>query len=170
MRDLETSNLAVSAALTGHLVFSTLHTNDAVSSIARMIEIGVDPYLVSATLDSIIAQRLIRTLCPQCKEALPRSHPDYSLVKSGNAATDLFRPVGCSECKQTGFNGRTVIYEFLRISSEIREMINAKASLVEIRRQALLEGLREMNDVAMEKVRLGLTTYEEVRKVSRLEK
>jgi type IV pilus assembly protein PilB len=170
MRDLETSNLAVSAALTGHLVFSTLHTNDAVSSIARMAEIGVDPYLVSATLDSVIAQRLLRVLCPDCKEVLPRDHPSYELLGSSSAGKDLFGPVGCDACSNSGYRGRTAIYEFLQISPPIREMINARTSLVEIKRQAREDGFREMSEIAMQKVLQGLTTIEEVRHTTRLER
>lgn len=169
MRDLETSNLAVSAALTGHLVFSTLHTNDAVSSIARLVEIGVDPFLISATLDSIIAQRLLRILCPKCKEILPYDHPSYRKIGMDKGIGELFQPIGCNECNHSGFKGRSVIYEILKISPAVSELINAKANLVEIRRQALQEGLREMRDVALDKVRAGLTTLDEVYLTTRLE-
>jgi type II secretory ATPase GspE/PulE/Tfp pilus assembly ATPase PilB-like protein len=169
MRDLETSNLAVSAALTGHLVFSTLHTNDAVSSIARMVEIGVDPFLISATLDSVVAQRLIRILCPKCKEVMPHDHPAYFKTGMDKGVGELFQPGGCNECNNSGYKGRTVIYEVLKISPEIRELINEKSNLVEIRRQAIKEGLREMREVAMDKVRSGVTTLEEVNLTTRLE-
>jgi type IV pilus assembly protein PilB len=169
MRDLETSNLAVSAALTGHLVFSTLHTNDAVSSIARLVEIGVDPFLISATLDSIIAQRLLRVLCPKCKDILPHDHPSYNIVGMDKGGGDLFQPIGCNECNNSGFKGRTVIYEVLRISPEISQLINGKSNLMEIRRLAIKEGLREMHDVALDKVRMGVTTLDEVYQTTRLE-
>jgi type IV pilus assembly protein PilB len=167
MRDGETSELAVRAALTGHLVFSTLHTNDAASSIARMVDMGIDPFLVSSTLDTIVAQRLVRLLCPQCKEALPADDPAYRAASADPALQTLYRSKGCRSCDNAGFKGRTVIYEILKVNQQIREMINVRASIDDIKREAMKNGFRGMNEVGLKKVHQGLTTLEEVRSVSR---
>jgi type II secretory ATPase GspE/PulE/Tfp pilus assembly ATPase PilB-like protein len=168
VRDTETAELVVRASLTGHLVFSTLHTNDAVSCIARIVDMGIDPFLVSSVLDTVIAQRLVRVLCPECKEEIPRDQPQYQLLGLDVGSAPLFRAQGCPSCLNTGFNGRTAIYEILKITPEMAGMINARAGLEELRRHARDHGFRTMMDVGMEKVRMGLTTLEEVGSVTRL--
>lgn len=167
MRDTETAELAVRAALTGHLVFSTLHTNDAVSTIVRLTDIGIDPFLVSSTLDTIVAQRLARILCPQCKEALPSDDQAYEIVGANPKIETLFRPTGCRVCNNAGYKGRTVIYEILKLDRRIREMINTRASIDTIRTAAIENGFRGMSEIGLKKVRQGLTTLEEIRSIAR---
>jgi type IV pilus assembly protein PilB len=169
MRDAETAELAIRAALTGHLVFSTIHTNDAISSIARLMDIGIDPFLISSTLDSIIAQRLVRSLCEECKEAVPPFSPQYKKLGVSPDNHKLYKAKGCAVCDDSGYKGRSVIYEILKITPSIREMINEKANLEEIRRRATEEGFVPMREVALEKIRLGITTFEEVSHATRLE-
>ena len=169
MRDAETAELAIRASLTGHLVFSTIHTNDAISSIARIIDIGIDPFLISTTIDSIVAQRLVRSLCEECKEPVPGFSPLYSKIGADPSSCTLYRPKGCPACDNNGFKGRSVIYEILQITPKIREMINVKASLEDIRRHAIEEGFREMHEVALMKVKLGITTLEEVSHATRFD-
>ena len=166
IRDAETAELAVRAALTGHLVFSTLHTNDAISSIARMIDIGVDPFLIASTLDTVVAQRLVRILCPHCKQVLPPDDPVYRLLEA-DGSHPAYRPGGCNQCRQIGYAGRTVIYERLKITPAIREMISQRASIGAIRGEAERQGFRGMFEVGRKKVLGGVTTLEEVRSVSR---
>lgn len=169
MRDSETAELAIRAALTGHLVFSTIHTNDAISSIARLMDIGIDPFLISSTLDSIIAQRLVRTLCMECREEVPAFSPQYKRLGISPAEQKLYKSRGCPACDDSGFKGRSVIYEILKITPTIREMINNKANLEDIRRQATDEGFIPMREVALDKIRSGLTTIDEVSHATRLE-
>lgn len=168
MRDVETTELAIRAALTGHLVFSTIHTNDAIASIARLMDIGIDPFLISSTLDSIIAQRLVRSLCIECKEPVPSFSPLYKKLGIDPSVDKLYKPKGCPVCDDSGFKGRSVIYEILKITAPIRDMINVKASLEDIRRHAMTEGFKEMHEVALEKVRLGITTLDEVSHATRM--
>ncbi len=167
MRDAETAELAVRASLTGHLVFSTLHTNDAVSSIVRLTDIGIDPFLVSSTINTIVAQRLARILCPQCKEPLPADDPAYAAAGADPETQTLYRPTGCRACNNAGYKGRTVIYEILQINRQIRELINRRASIDDILTAALANGFREMSTVGLKKVLQGITTLEEVRSLSR---
>lgn len=168
MRDAETAELAIRASLTGHLVFSTIHTNDAISSIARIVDIGIDPFLISTTIDSIIAQRLVRLLCEECKEVIPPSSPTYQKLGVNPTESKLYNPKGCQACDGSGFKGRSVIYEILKISPRIREMINIRASLEDVRQHAISEGFREMHLVALEKVRRGITTLDEVSHSTRM--
>ncbi|MEI7816368.1 MAG: ATPase, T2SS/T4P/T4SS family, partial [Desulfuromonadales bacterium] len=168
MRDAETAELAIRASLTGHLVFSTIHTNDAISSIARIIDIGIDPFLISTTIDSIVAQRLVRSLCEECKEPVPSFSQQYAKLGMDPASGGLYRGKGCPACDNSGFKGRSVIYEILKITPKIREMINIKAGLEEIRLHAISEGFREMHIIALEKVRRGITTLDEVSHATRM--
>jgi general secretion pathway protein E len=166
IRDKETADMAVQAALTGHLVFSTLHTNDAASSIARLLELGVPAYLVNATLLGVLAQRLVRTLCPHCKK---EGEPIDEALWKGLVApwrspvpSPVYKPVGCLECRRTGYLGRTGLIELLVISDRIRELIAAGADIAKIRHQAAREGLRSLRVSGAEKVAAGLTTIDEV--------
>jgi len=168
MRDIETTELAIRAALTGHLVFSTIHTNDAISSIARLMDIGVDPFLISSTLDSIVAQRLVRSLCTECREKLPPFSNQYKKLGLNPEENPLYKPKGCKVCDDTGFKGRSVIYEILKITPALKELINVKGSLEEVRRQAISEGFREMRENAIDKVKMGVTTLEEVGHATRM--
>jgi len=169
MRDTETAELAIRAALTGHLVFSTIHTNDAISSIARLMDIGIDPFLISSTLDSIIAQRLVRSLCQECKEEVPPFSPQYKKLGISPLDQKLYKSKGCPACDDTGFKGRSVIYEILKVTPAIREMINGKANLEDIRKKATEEGFTPMREVAIEKIKEGITTFDEVSHATRLE-
>ena len=167
MRDRETAELSVRASLTGHLVFSTLHTNDAASSIVRLTDIGIDPFLVSSTIDTIVAQRLARILCTECKEPLPENDPAYQGVDTGAESCTLYRPVGCRACNNSGYKGRTVIYEILKVNQKIRELINTRASIDEIRTAAIEDGFRSMREIGMKKVLQGITTLEEIHSIAR---
>ena len=166
IRDKETADMAVNAALTGHLVFSTLHTNDAASSIARLIELGVPSYLVNATVIGILAQRLVRTLCPHCKqEADP---PDETVWKDlvapwrSKLPRQVYKPVGCLECRRTGYFGRTGLIELMVVSDEIRRIVADGADLAALRNQAARDGLRSLRVSGAEKIAKGVTTLDEV--------
>jgi general secretion pathway protein E len=173
IRDLETAEMAVQSALTGHLVLSTLHTNDAPSAVARLLELGVAPYLLNATLNGIMAQRLVRTLCPHCKQTVELNRAEdqdawNALVapwKSKHPAK-LYKPVGCLECRMTGFMGRIGIYETLMYSSPLKSMVSASADLVALREQAFKEGMKPLRISGAMKVGAGLTTIDEVLKVA----
>ncbi|MBX6393011.1 MAG: type II/IV secretion system protein, partial [Burkholderiales bacterium] len=174
IRDLETAEMAIQAALTGHLVLSTLHTNDAASAITRLLDLGVPRYLLNATIIGIMAQRLVRTLCPQCKQKV-------SYEEGGTAEIDwdelvapwkarrpdyLYRPVGCLDCRMTGYRGRVGIYEVLTMSPAIRRLVYAEADIAKIREQAYKEGMKSLRVSGAMKVAAGLTTLEEVLKVA----
>jgi general secretion pathway protein E len=172
IRDLETAEMAIQAALTGHLVLSTLHTNDAPSAITRMLDLGVPAYLINSTLLGVMAQRLVRTLCPHCKKAVqPREEQRAawrSLVAPWKSAepTQIWLPVGCLECRMTGYTGRVGIYEILVNSPEIRRQIKPLTEIPKLREQAFREGMRPLRISGALKVAQGITSLEEVIKVS----
>ncbi|MEA1928286.1 MAG: GspE/PulE family protein, partial [Candidatus Auribacterota bacterium] len=161
IRDVETAEIAVQAALTGHFVFSTLHTNDAAGAAPRMVHMGVEPFLVAAALEGIMAQRLVRKICPECKESFD---PDpLVLEKFGlEPGTRFHRGKGCEYCRGTGYKGRIAILELIDVTTEIRHLILRKASVDEIREQARKDGAVFMEDDALEKVLAGVTTIEEM--------
>jgi general secretion pathway protein E len=166
IRDLETAEMAIQAALTGHLVFSTLHTNDAASAITRLVDLGVPPYLISATVIGVLAQRLARTLCPACKQ--PDDHADRALLDAAIAPWKLkgqpkvYRAVGCIECRKTGFRGRVGFYELLAMSEAARLHVHPALDTDALRRQALAEGMHPLRAAGVMKVAEGVTTLEEV--------
>jgi general secretion pathway protein E len=166
IRDLETAEMAIQAALTGHLVFSTLHTNDAVSAVTRMNDLGVAPYLIGSTLIGVLAQRLVRTLCAACKvpDAATTKESLDALVRPWrmNSTIKAFRPVGCLECRMTGYRGRAGLYELLSVSDAARSHIQPVADTSKLRQQALQDGLRPLRLAGAMKVAEGLTTIEEV--------
>jgi len=166
IRDRETADMAVQAALTGHLVFSTLHTNDASASVARLIELGLPRYLVNATVIGILAQRLVRTLCPHCKvQDAPMDEALWQeLVAPWRSTAPQFvgRPVGCLECRRTGYLGRTGLVELLVMTDTLRTLIAEGAEIQKIRAQAAREGLRSLRISGAEKIAHGVTTVEEV--------
>ncbi len=169
IRDLETANMAIQAALTGHLVISTLHTNDAPSAIMRLLDLGVPPYMISATLLGVMAQRLVRTLCPHCKTDTTIEPEVWELLISpwkAKKPEKIKMPVGCLECRKTGYLGRVGIYEVLPLSQELKEMISHSAGLGEVRKQALKEGMRTLRLSGAQKVATGVTTPEEVLRVA----
>jgi len=164
VRDLETAEICLRSALTGHLVLSTLHTNDAPSAINRLIDIGVEPYLISPTLVLVVAQRLIRRLCPDCKEAYEPTPEELGSVKLKSDL--LFRPKGCPKCNQIGYRGRIAIGEVLVINEQIKELINQKASFIKIRELAVAGGMQTLFDSAMRKVEAGITSFAEALSVT----
>jgi general secretion pathway protein E len=170
IRDKETADMAVQAALTGHLVFSTLHTNDAAASVARLLELGVPNYLVNATLIGILAQRLVRTLCPHCKAGADPVDPALwkELVAPwrSNVPDRVYKPVGCLECRRTGYMGRTGLIEMLVMTDAMRALIAGGADLTELRAQAARDGLRSLRVSGAEKIAKGVTTMDEVLKAA----
>jgi general secretion pathway protein E len=172
IRDLQTADMAIQAALTGHLVLSTLHTNDAPSAITRLVELGVPPYLLSATVLGVMAQRLIRTLCPQCKQPGGMRAEDEAawtaLVAPWKSTmpTQLYHPVGCLDCRKTGYKGRVGIYEIMPMSAEIMKLVSEGAELTKLREQAMREGMKPLRIAGAKKVAVGLTTIAEVIKVA----
>jgi general secretion pathway protein E len=165
IRDLETAQMAVQASLTGHLVLSTLHTNDAPSAVTRLLDLGVPHYLIQSTLTGVVAQRLVRTLCPHCKrEAAQDPHAWTALVHGWSLPTPekVFEPVGCLECRNTGFVGRTGVYEMLRLSPRLRGLISAQLDLGRFGAAALAEGMQPLRISAAAQVAKGLTTVQEV--------
>lgn len=170
VRDFETAEIAIRSALTGHLVFSTLHTNDAAGSITRLLEMGIEPFLVSSSLVCLVAQRLVRLICPKCKKP-DKSKKDIISQIRGELDFDtkeaqISEGEGCQECRFTGFKGRTGIYEILRISQPIRELVLKGTSSQQIRKQAVSEGMRTLRHDGLRKVISGLTTYTEVMRVT----
>jgi type II secretory ATPase GspE/PulE/Tfp pilus assembly ATPase PilB-like protein len=164
IRDEETARLATQAALTGHMVFSTLHTNDAVGAVTRLFNLGVEPYLVGATVVGVLAQRLVRKLCPHCKQTVEPSPTERrQLEKLGGSPVDaIYRAKGCSRCRNIGFQGRIGIYELFVPDGQINESINAGASLHEIREKARGMGMTPLRDDGLEKVKAGITTMDEI--------
>jgi len=166
VRDLATAEMAVQAALTGHLVFSTLHTNDAPSAITRLMELGVPNYLINATMLGVLAQRLVRTLCPACKQ------PDESVTRESlgefvapwkiSGAVAAYRPVGCVDCRMTGYRGRMGLYELLTVSEAFKTLVNKEPNLGGLRRQAVADGMRPLRLAGALRVAEGLTTVDEV--------
>lgn len=174
IRDLETAEVAIRAALTGHLVFSTVHTNDAPSTITRMIDQGVEAYLVASSIVLIVAQRLVRTICPHCKILRPLSDEDHAkLKKVGMTGEELDGQIaeapGCDECFQSGYAGRTAIYEFLPVSEELRTEVMEGATASEIKRKAVQRGLITLRMDGQDKIRDRLTTPDEVLRVTQLD-
>jgi general secretion pathway protein E len=173
IRDLETAEMAVQSALTGHLVLSTLHTNDAPSAVTRLLELGVPAYLLNATLNGIMAQRLVRTLCPHCKQKIEPHRADdeaawEALVApwKSNRPGEIYKPVGCLECRMTGYQGRIGIYETLLFSPSIKELVSKHANAQAIREQAFREGMKPLRISGALKVGAGLTTIGEILKVA----
>jgi len=172
IRDLETAEIAIRAALTGHLVFSTLHTNDAPSAFTRLIDMGIEPFLVASSVEAVMAQRLVRTICPHCKTE-QRVEKDY-LLKIGFPEEDIettkfYKGVGCEECRQLGYQGRTGIYELLVVTDPIRSLVMNRAPSTEIAAKAIELGMRTLRQDGWKKVKDGITTIEEVLRVTQTE-
>jgi general secretion pathway protein E len=173
IRDAETAEIAVQAALTGHLVFSTLHTNDAAGAISRLLEMGVQDYLLSSSLLGVLAQRLVRRLCPSCRKEVPfagvEGVPAELEFQNGNAFTTVWEAVGCAACSGTGYLGRVGIFELLPVTSEICKVIVQRADAGAIRNVAIQQGMRLLRDDGWDKVGQGVTTLAEVLRVTREE-
>jgi type II secretion system protein E len=167
IRDLETAEIAIQAALTGHLVFSTLHTNDAPGAVTRLQDMGCEPYLVSSVLSGVLAQRLVRRVCQACRAP---DHPDPATLLAVGvtdaAGVELFHGKGCDDCRGTGYRGRTGIYELFRITEEARSLVVRKAPAGEIRRRAVAQGMVTLREDAWAKACAGLTTVEEILRVT----
>ncbi|MBI1883663.1 MAG: type II/IV secretion system protein [Chlamydiae bacterium] len=168
VRDFETAEITIRVALTGHLVFSTLHTNDAAGAVTRLVDMGVEPYLVASSVECIIAQRLVRLICPHCKNKVKLTPEDLSIL--GLSPKELSTPAydgnGCEKCKFTGYQGRTAIYEFLVLDDELRNLIVKKRAAHEVKALALARGMRTLGQDGWEKVKKGLTSVSEVIRVS----
>jgi type IV pilus assembly protein PilB len=165
IRDFETAEIAVKAALTGHLVLSTLHTNDAPSTISRLMNMGIEPFLVATSVNLICAQRLVRKICQNCKE--PLEVPDQTLLDAGftqeeTATTKIFIGKGCGTCNRTGYKGRVGLYEVMEINDELRELILVGASALELKKKAIDQGMLTLRKSGLTKVAMGFTTLEEV--------
>jgi type IV pilus assembly protein PilB len=164
IRDRETAHIAVEAALTGHLVLSTLHTRDAPSALGRLTDMGIEPFLISSAIDCVVAQRLVRLLCPHCKR--PASLPESVLLEYDLADSQPYEPVGCSRCSGSGYRGRVGLYEVMTVTEEIRTQILQHASVDEIAATAASQGMRRLHDDGIDKVRAGLTSIEEVERMT----
>jgi type IV pilus assembly protein PilB len=169
MRDLETAEIAIEAALTGHLVLSTLHTNDACSATMRLADMGVEPFLIAATVVGVLAQRLARRICTNCKE--PYTTSSEELMKFGfnpddlSADVTLYRGKGCDVCRGSGYKGRLGIYELMTMNNEIAELVVRRAPLADIKDAAKANGMKEMKEDGLAKILSGQTTPDEVRRV-----
>jgi type IV pilus assembly protein PilB len=165
IRDFETAEIAIKAALTGHLVLSTLHTNDAPSTISRLMNMGIEPFLVATSVNLIQAQRLIRRICKECKTE--HSTPPEALVEVGFSSEEskklkTYKGKGCSACNLTGYKGRIGLYEVMEVTDEIRELILIGASALELRKKAIDDGMISLRESGLHKIRNGVTTVEEV--------
>ena len=171
IRDVETVRIAMQSALTGHMVLSTVHTNDAPSTISRLLDMGAEDYLLTSTLNGVLAQRLVRTLCQKCREphrALPEVVEQMNLrkfVPEGEIV--VYRPVGCPECAGTGYWGRVCIIEMMTMTDNIRSLIMRHATAGDLRAAAIKEGMETMFDNGLRKAMAGVTTIEEVLRVTR---
>ena len=173
IRDSEVADIAIQAALTGHLVFSTLHTNDACGAITRLIDMGVKPFLVASSIQAIMAQRLVRVICKKCKviEENPREH-DLGLLGIDPAEVKkrpVYKGAGCSACQNTGYKGRLGIFEMIEMNSELRELAFKRAPTTELRKAAQASGMRTLTDDGIVKIFKGITTAEEVARITQTE-
>jgi type IV pilus assembly protein PilB len=168
IRDPETAKIAVESALTGHLVLSTLHTNDAPSAITRLTEMGIAPFLTASAVDCVVAQRLARRLCTYCKKRTVLTVDRLRKAGFFDAAFDIeaFEATGCARCGQSGYKGRVGLYEVMTVNDEIRELTIDRASADQIRSVAVQDGMRLLRDDGLEKVRLGITSIQEVSRVT----
>jgi type II secretory ATPase GspE/PulE/Tfp pilus assembly ATPase PilB-like protein len=168
IRDQETAQIAVQASLTGHLVFSTLHTNDAPGALTRLVDMGVEPYLVASSLEAVLAQRLVRVLCPKCKtEDKSPAAAAFKTQVGIPLNTPIYAAVGCRECRQTGYYGRQAVFEWMDTSQDIRQMILKNASGDQLREAARKNGMRTLAEDGWRIVRMGITTAEEVLRVTK---
>jgi type II secretion system protein E len=167
IRDRETAQIAVQASLTGHLVFSTLHTNDAPGALTRLVDMGVEPYLVASSLEAVLAQRLVRVLCSHCKVEDTGSTTEALKVQMNLQGQKIFRAVGCRECRNTGYHGRRAIFEWMDTTNEVRRLILRNASSGEIAVAARKSGMRTLNDDGWRLIQQGVTTPEEVLRVTK---
>jgi type IV pilus assembly protein PilB len=169
VRDYETAEIAIKSALTGHLVLSTLHTNDAPSTINRLLNMGVEPFLISSSVILVIAQRLVRMVCPECKTSV--TLPEQAFIDLGVKPEEfhnipLYKGTGCKSCSNTGYKGRIAIYEIMPINESLKELILRGASTAELKKEAVATGMSTLRKSAIKKVKQGLTTVEEVLRIT----
>jgi type II secretory ATPase GspE/PulE/Tfp pilus assembly ATPase PilB-like protein len=172
VRDIETAVTAIQVALTGHLVFSTLHTNDAAGGVTRLADMGIEPYLISSTVQCFIAQRLVRKLCERCKKKAaltPVMLKDFEGDIPAGPGAAIYQQQGCEACHHTGYSGREAIYEFLILDDELRQMILARAASGDIKAKAVAKGMTTLRRAGWGKVKEGKTTIEEVIRVTQEE-
>jgi general secretion pathway protein E/type IV pilus assembly protein PilB len=167
IRDGETAQSAIQASLTGHMVFSTLHTNDAAGAFTRLVDMGVEPYLVASTVEGVLAQRLLRMLCPKCKERYTPSADDLPPDFPAPQGTAVWRPVGCRDCRGTGFAGRTAIFELLRTDNVVRKLCVERGDTSQIRDYALRHGMTTLRQCGWQKVIDGITAIDEVLRITK---
>lgn len=171
IRDLETAEIAIQAALTGHLVFSTLHTNDAASAVTRLIDMGIEPFLVSSSVKAIIAQRLVRRLCPVCREAFVPESVEMEELGIGQNSTltrSVYRPKGCPACLETGYQGRNGIYEFMMMDEALKSLILRTSDANEIRKAAVAAGMVTLREDGVRNFLEGKTSMDEVLRVTQV--
>jgi general secretion pathway protein E len=169
IRDLETAQIAVQASLTGHLVFATLHTNDAVSAVNRLVDMGVEPFLLASSLIGVVAQRLVRRLCPECRKAVELDPRELDVADTGAvpAGGTIYTAQGCAVCNQSGYRGRTGIYEMLAVDDGLRRLIHGRTSEQELRDYAAAHGMRPLRKDGWRWIVQGVTSLEEVVRVTR---
>ncbi|HKZ45798.1 MAG TPA: ATPase, T2SS/T4P/T4SS family, partial [Thermodesulfobacteriota bacterium] len=168
IRDLEAAKIAIQASLTGHLVLSTLHTNDAPTAVTRLVDMGIETFLLSSSLTAVIAQRLVRVLCPHCKEEYVPTDQELSFLHN-RGCKKLWRPKGCDRCFKTGYHGRTGIFEFMPVGQPMRALLLKNPDSTSIREYALAYGMKTLRDDGFEKAAAGLTSVEEVIRVTNIE-
>jgi general secretion pathway protein E len=167
IRDQETANMAIQSALTGHMVFSTLHTNDAPSAITRLLDLGVEPYLVASSVVGVLAQRLVRKICPDCKKPDPQASTLMKELGTFRSEANMpYSGAGCENCRSTGYQGRIGIFEFMEINDHLRSLIQRQCNAAEIRTEARSKGMKLLREDGLEKILAGSTTVDEVVRVS----
>lgn len=162
IRDAETAHIAIRAAITGHLVISTLHTNDAPSTITRLLDMGIEPYLISDSLAGVVAQRLVRKICTNCKKEYLPSENERNILGIHDKNIKLYKGSGCNQCNHTGYKGRIAVHEVMSVSKEIKKLINKKSSIEELREKAISEGMKVLMENGKDLILKGITTYEEM--------
>jgi type IV pilus assembly protein PilB len=165
IRDLQTAEIAIQASLTGHLVLTTLHTNDAPSSVIRLVDLGVEPFLLTATMEGVVAQRLVRTICPKCKEGyVPKEEElmELGMLPEDVKGKSFFRGAGCDYCYKSGYRGRMALFEIMTVNEEMRDQIMAKASTNILRELAKKNGMRSLRQCGLLAIYEGQTTIDEV--------
>ncbi|MFO1021181.1 MAG: GspE/PulE family protein [Planctomycetales bacterium] len=171
IRDQETAENAIQASLTGHLVFSTLHTNDAAGAYMRLVDMGIEPFLVSSTIEGVMAQRLVRTLCPECKEVYTPKRDempeDFPWDECHDLGDKLYRAVGCRTCRGSGYKGRMGLYEFLETNDEIRHLTTNRVASTQVKKMAMQAGMKTLRNDGFSKIRRGITTFDEVMRVTK---
>jgi type II secretory ATPase GspE/PulE/Tfp pilus assembly ATPase PilB-like protein len=168
-RDPETAQTAIQAALTCHLVFSTLHTNDAAGAVSRLLDMGIEPFLIASSVEGLLAQRLVRVLCPECKQSFQPGPEVLARLKFNRLNIDgakFMKQVGCEKCRYTGFRGRTAIYEIIKVDEDLRRLIVERQPSNVLKKSALSKGMRTIREDGWLKVRAGITTIDEMLRVT----